>query len=97
MKSIIHGFNKERGLVILQNIRRSIQPEGRLLLVEFVLPSGNEPSLGKLVDLQMLVMSESGRERTAAEFKDLLGEGGFRLGEIYPTAAPQAIIEGIPA
>jgi len=97
MRSIIHGFNKERALVILQNIRRSIQPEGRLLLVEFVVPSGNEPSLGKLVDLQMLIMSESGRERTATEFKDLLGDGGFRLGEIYPTASPQSVIEGAPA
>ena len=97
MRSIIHGFNKERALVVLQNIRRSIRPEGRLLLVDFVIPLGNEPSLGKLVDLQMLIMSESGRERTLAEFKDLLGDGGFRLGAIYPTASPQSIIEGIPA
>jgi hypothetical protein len=97
MRSIIHGFNKERALVILHNIRRSIQPEGRLLLVEFVVPAGNEPSLGKLLDLQMLVMSESGRERTPAEFKDLLEDGGFRLSEIYPTASPQSVIEGVPA
>ena len=97
MRSIIHGFNKERALEILQNIRRSIQPEGRLLLVEFVVPAGNEPSLGKLLDLQMLVMSESGRERTPAEFKELLEDGGFRLGEIYPTASPQSVIEGVPA
>lgn len=96
MRAIIHGFNKERALVILQNIRRSIQPEGRLLLAEFVIPLGNEPSFGKLLDLQMLVMSESGRERTAAEFKELLADGGFRLAEIYPTASPQSVIEGIP-
>ena len=97
MRSIIHGFNNERALVILRNIRHSIDSGGRLLLVDFVIPSGNEPSLGKLVDLQMLIMSESGRERTPAEFKDLLADGGFRLGEIYATPSPQSIIEGIPA
>lgn len=96
MRAIVHGFHKDRALVILRNIRRSIQPQGRLLLVEFVIPPGNEPSFGKLLDLQMLVMSERGRERTAAEFKDLLADGGFRLGEIYATASPQSLIEGIP-
>jgi hypothetical protein len=96
MKSIIHGFNEERALVILGNIRRSIQPQGRLLLVEFVIPPGNTPSLGKLSDLQMLVMA-GGRERTQEEFEELLGAARFRLGGIYPTAAQQSIIEGIPA
>lgn len=96
MRSIIHGFNNERALVILRNIRRAIQPEGRLLLVDFVIPAGNEPSLGKLLDLQMLVMA-GGRERTPDEFKDLLGAAGFRLGGIYPTVSPQSVIEGVPA
>jgi O-methyltransferase domain len=41
LRSIIHGFDKERALVILRNIRRAILPEGRLLLVDFVVPSGN--------------------------------------------------------
>ncbi len=95
MKSIIHGFNEERALVILGNIRRSIQPQGRLLLVEFVVPPGNTPSLGKLADLQMLVIA-GGRERTQGEFRDLLAAAGFALGGIYPTAAQQSIIEGIP-
>ena len=94
MKSIIHGFNQERALVILGNIRRSIQSQGRLLLVEFVVPPGNTPSLGKLNDLNMLVIP-GGRERTREEFEDLLGAARFRLGGIYPTAA-QSIVEGIP-
>ena len=94
MKSIIHGFNQERALVILGNIRRSIQSQGRLLLVEYVVPPGNTPSLGKLNDLNMLVIP-GGRERTREEFEDLLGAARFRLGGIYPTAA-QSIVEGIP-
>jgi SAM-dependent methyltransferase len=91
----IHGFDKEHALAVLRNIRRAIQPEGRLLLVEFVVPPGNQPSLGKLLDLQMLVIP-GGRERTEGEFRDLLAAAGFAMGGIYPTASPQSIIEGIP-
>lgn len=96
MKSIIHGFTNDRALVILGNIRRSIRPDGRLLLVDHVIPPGNAASPGKLSDLQMLVMA-GGRERTSEEFRDLLAQACFKLGGIYPAAAPQSIIEGVPA
>jgi hypothetical protein len=66
MKSIIHGFNEERALVILGNIRRRIQPQGRPLLVEFAAPPGNTPSLGKLADLQMLVMAGASAPRVSS-------------------------------
>jgi O-methyltransferase len=95
MRSIIHGFEKARALVILGNIRRAIHPAGRLLLVDFVVPPGNTPSLSKFADVHMLVMA-GGRERTPEEFRDLLGAEGFKLGGIYPTGSPQSIIEGIP-
>ena len=94
-RGVIHGFDKEHALAVLRNIRRAIQPEGRLLLVEFVIPPGNQPSLGKLLDLQMLVIP-GGRERTEEEFRDLFGAAGFRLSGIHPTATPQSIIECVP-
>jgi O-methyltransferase domain/Dimerisation domain len=96
MKAIIHGFSEERASLILKNIRRAIAPEGRVLVVDYVVPAGNEPSLGKLADLQMLVMA-GGRERTQREFEALFDDAGFRLASIYPTAAPQSIVEGVPA
>ncbi len=95
LRAVIHGFNDERALIILRNIRAGIRPEGRLLLIDFVIPPANEPSLSKLFDLQMLVMA-GGRERTQVEFRTLLGAAGFKLGGIYPTASPQCIIEGVP-
>lgn len=96
MKAIIHGFDDERAAMILSNVRRAIARDGRLLLVEHAIPEGNEPTLGKLADLQMLVMS-GGRERTRREFEDLFARSGFRLVAIHPTAAPHSIVEGIPA
>jgi len=66
--------------------------------VDFVVPAGNEPSLAKLYDLQMLMMSSfGGRERTPGEFEALLAGADFRLSGIYPTPSQQSIIEGMTA
>jgi SAM-dependent methyltransferase len=95
MKAIIHGFDQERAVQILRNVRRAIAPEGRLLVIDRVVPSGNERSPSKLADLQMLVMS-GGRERSPSEFDELFQSAGFRVAQIHATAAPQSIVEGIP-
>ncbi len=96
LKHIIHDWDDERALAILRNIRKSIQPSGRLLVVEVVIAPGNEPSFGKLLDLEMLVIP-GGRERTGDEYRDLFANAGFSLAEIHATAAHTSIIEGVPA
>jgi hypothetical protein len=95
LKHIIHDWDDERALAILRNIRKAMQPSGRLLIVEVVIAPGNEPSFGKLLDLEMLVIP-GGRERTSDEYRDLFAGAGFRLAEIHETAAPTSIIEGVP-
>lgn len=97
-KSIIHDWDDERALKILGNIRRVIPPKGRLLLVERVLPGGNDPSLGKLLDLEMLVMTSGGRERTAEEFARLYEQAGFALTRVIPVPPDdeRSVIEGSP-
>ncbi len=69
---------------------------GKLLLVEMVIPSGNEPSLGKLVDLEMLLIP-GGCERTEAEYRELFTKAGFKLTKIIPTESPMSVIEGVKA
>jgi hypothetical protein len=82
-------------VAILRNIRQVIPAQGKLLIVEFVLPEGDEPFAGKWVDLHMLVMA-SGRERTAEEYRNLLRAGGFKLGSIVPIPLGQSIVEALP-
>jgi O-methyltransferase domain/Dimerisation domain len=96
MKSIMHGFQRDRASAVLRNVRRAIDDGGRVLIVEHVVPSGTEPAFGKLADLQMLVMTP-GRERTSGEFADLFEASGFKLGGIHPTRAPHSIVEGVPS
>lgn len=96
LKHIIHDWDDERAVTILRNVRKAIDASGRLLLVEAVIAPGNEPSFGKLLDLEMLVIP-GGRERGHDEYRDLFSAAGFRLAEVHPTAAAISIVEGVPA
>jgi hypothetical protein len=88
-------WDDDRAIRILENVHRAIDMNGRLLVVESVIPPGNEPFFGKLLDLTMLVIP-GGRERTEEEFRHLFGQAGFRLSRIIPTQAEVSVLEGVP-
>lgn len=94
LRYIIHDWDDERAIAILKNCHQAMQPNGRLLLVEMVIPPGNEPFYGKLLDLQML-LNYGGRERTETEYQALLETAGFSLTKILPVAPPVSIIEAV--
>lgn len=94
MKHIIHDWDDEKSIKILQNIRRAMNEKGKVLIVEMVVPEGNEPSPSKMMDVQMLVAT-GGKERTENEFRELLELSGFRLTRIIPTHSPFSIIEAV--
>ncbi len=96
MRHIIHDWTDEQSRQILSNVRRAIGPQGRLLVVESVIPPGNDPSFAKLLDLNMLVIP-GGKERTESEYRTLFADAGFRLSSITPTKADVSVIEGRPA
>jgi hypothetical protein len=95
LRHIIHDWDDERSTTILRNCRAAMPPHGKLLVVEVVIPPGNEPNWGKMLDLNMLVMP-GGLERTEAEYRDLFAAAGFRLARVIPTAADVSVIEGVP-
>lgn len=94
LKWIIHDWNDEQSVAILRNCRRSLAEGGKLILVEAVVPETDEPHFSKFIDLNMLVMT-GGRERTAAEFRKLYEDSGFRLTRIVPTESPFSVMEGV--
>ena len=96
MRHIIHDWPDDKATTILRNCRTAVKPGGKVLLVELVIPPGNEPSLGKLLDLEMLVVA-SGKERTEAEYAALFAGAGWKLTRVVPTKSPASIIEGEPA
>jgi hypothetical protein len=94
MKHIIHDWDDERATKILKNINSAMSENGKVLIVEVVVPEGNEPHYSKLLDLEMLT-SPGGLERTEQEYRELLAAAGFRLTRIVPTMTPFSIIEGV--
>jgi hypothetical protein len=93
MRHIIHDWDEEKCLTILRNCRRAMPPAGRLLLIESVIPPGNEPFQGKFLDLVMLLIP-GGKERTETEYRTLFEQAGFDLTRIVPTGAEVSIVEG---
>jgi hypothetical protein len=96
LSHIIHDWSEEQCLKILGHCRKAMGPDGRLLIVETVLPEGDTPHQGKLQDLVMLVFP-GGQERTEKEYQELLGKAGFRMRRIVPTTSVVSIVEGVPA
>jgi hypothetical protein len=95
VSGVIHDWDDCRAVRILRNCRRAMAGQGKLLIVDMVVPDTDATSFSKLLDLNMLVMN-GGRERTTAEFAALLDAAGCKLTRIIPTMAPQSIIEAMP-
>jgi hypothetical protein len=95
LAQILHDWDDERCRVILDNCRRAMLADGRLLIVEQVIPPANEPSLGKWLDLHMLVLL-AGRERSHEGYAALLESAGFELTNVIPTSSGASIVEGVP-
>src|SRR5438105_4635259 len=84
LRHIIHDWDDEKATTILKNVRKVIAPGGKVLVAESVIPPGNEPFFGKLLDITMLALP-GGQERTEAEYRALFAGAGFRLARVVPT------------
>jgi hypothetical protein len=93
MSGVVHDWDDDHAVRILANCRASMARTGRVLVVECVVPDGDENSFSKLLDLNMLVMN-GGRERTRAEFQALFDAAGLRMTRVIPTLSPLSVIEG---
>ncbi len=95
LKFILHDWDDPQAEAILRNCRSAMRPDGRILVIERVIPPGNDFHPSKLGDLQMLVLY-GGRERTAEELRNLYARVGLRLTSITATpVAGLSIIEGV--
>jgi ubiquinone/menaquinone biosynthesis C-methylase UbiE len=95
LKHILHNWDEPRCEAILRNCRRAMPQDGRLLVVETLIPPGNEPSYGKYLDLNMLVLLP-GCERTEAQYGKLLEATGFTLSRVIGTRSELSVLEAVP-
>ncbi len=94
MKHIIHDWEDSKAIAILQNCRKALQgkPKGKVVLLDFVVPAGNDPHFSKVIDLEMLFFP-GGKERTEQEFRELFAKAGLRMTRLVPTKSPFCVIE----
>lgn len=85
LSQILHNWDDEHARTIVRNCHRASRPGGALMVIDWVLPDGPEPSLAHLMDLIMMMVL-GGRERTRAEHQALLGPEGYEL--VRDTALP---------
>jgi SAM-dependent methyltransferase len=97
LKHVIHDWDDASAIRILENCRRAMGPEGKLLIVEGVYPpriDHSAESRGAAAnDVNMLVCT-GGRQRSEAEFRELYAAAGFHLTRIVPTTVASCVIEG---
>ena len=94
--NIIPSWADDQAVEILRTCRAAMADTACVLLAEAVLPEGAAPSMSKLVDLEMLVMTSGGRQRTEAEHRALLGRAGLRLTRIVPSTGLISLVEAVP-
>ena len=93
---VLHDWTDDDAVAILRKCREAMPADGCLLIVEAVLPDGNTPHHGKLMDLLMLTVT-GGVERSQSEFGEILMKSGFTLARVCPTTTHQSIIEAFPS
>jgi len=96
LRHIIHDWDDERARQILANCRAVLPGSGKVLVIESVIPPGNDPFFGKLLDLTMLLIP-GGKERTEEQYIELFRDAGLMLTRIVPTSTEICVIEAIPA
>ncbi|HET9001665.1 MAG TPA: methyltransferase [bacterium] len=96
LSKIIHDWPDARALVILKNCSRAMARNGKLVVIDQVIPPGNEPSPGKMLDILMLLLLGS-QERTEAEFRALFASAGLRLTKVIRTNASADVVEAVRA
>ena len=97
MKHILHDWGDEQCHLLLQRCHAAMGKNGKLLIVEKIIPPGNEPFDGKLLDLHMLIMTHGGRERTKLEYQQLFEASGFRVSRVVDTNSPWSVLEAVKA
>ncbi|MFE2378499.1 methyltransferase [Streptomyces sp. NPDC059398] len=97
LKYVLHDWDDESAVRILRTCLRSLNPGGRILVAELVVDTDDASGLPPLMDLNMLTLSNGGRERSRSEFESLFRAAGLRLGRVTPSASLMSVVEAVPA
>ncbi len=96
LKHTLHDFTESQCLAVLKNIRDAISADGALFVIEYVLTGNNTRHIGNIIDIWLMLLLGA-KERTSAQYAELLASAGFKLTRVVPTTSPVSIIEAVTA
>ena len=94
MKWILHDWSDATCRQILGNVRAAMPPGARIVCIDQRLDRDRPSPISSLVDLQMLVACEGGRERSPREVHELMSAAGLRPGRVRHSGL-HMLVEGI--
>ena len=94
LKFILHDWDDERAIAILERCREAMAPGGRIAVIEILVGEVDDPGPGALMDMNMLAIVP-GQERSLEAYDALLGAAGLRRTAVSPTSSPQSVIEAV--
>jgi hypothetical protein len=86
LQAIVHDWDDDSCVRLLTDCREALAPGGRVLVVEQTMPAHHGEHLIKAIDLEMLVDTGKGRERTREQFAALFARAGLRITRVLPIA-----------
>lgn len=96
-RHLLHDYDDDDCLKMLQNVRKQMKPDSRILVLEKTVPTDDTPGPGRWLDVHVMLLT-GGRERTEDEYRALFAKAGFKLARVLPTAHPAVeIIEAVAA
>jgi O-methyltransferase domain/Dimerisation domain len=95
LSRVIHDWDDERTIALFTRCYQAMKPQGKVLLVERVIPTDRTPALHVLESDVIMLVAPGGKERTEAEYRALLGAAGFELTKLIPVLTPYYIIEAV--
>jgi len=93
LSHILHDWDEARIKQVLAHCRAGMTEASRLLVIEMIVPPGDDLHASKLVDIAMLMIFPGARERTESEYRDLFASAGLRLERIVTTGAASSVME----
>jgi hypothetical protein len=96
LKGVLHNLDDDAAVTVLRHCRNAVQPHGVLVIAEMLMPPGNEFFVGKMIDLEDLLLTQHGRERSEAEIRRLVAAAELCVTGVVATSAPISLVEARP-
>lgn len=95
IKNVLMDRSDEQAIKVLKNCTEAMSDNGKILVVEMIMPPGNQASFSKIMDIQMMLLFGRGRIRTEEEFRVLFRAADLSVTQCLSTPSPNSIIEGM--